>query len=196
MRRNLERLRCGLPIVLGNRDEDVVCAGVLRVEVEAQGGVRSQGYGWRGMQGVAAQDVRAWIGFLEFTLDASDGFGGQGDLVQLEGSDRAAGVAGAAVGFRAALGRDGHIHTQLVRVLAQHQGVRRDVSAHGQRRRVVLGDAGCWHGCRCGCGRMIFFFVIIVIPRCGCSGCVARGTICGNVFIRRCAPDRHDICLV
>ena len=39
MRGYLERLRYGLPVVLADGDEDVVCAGVLRVEMEAQGGV-------------------------------------------------------------------------------------------------------------------------------------------------------------
>ena len=39
VRRNLKGLRYGLPVMLGNGDQDVVRAGVLRVEVEAQGGI-------------------------------------------------------------------------------------------------------------------------------------------------------------
>ena len=72
------------------------------------------------MQRVAAQDVRAGIRLLEFTIDSGDGFGGKGDFIQLECRDRAARIAGTAIGFRAALGQDYHIHAQLVRVLAQN----------------------------------------------------------------------------
>ena len=50
----------------------------------------------------------------------------------MERGNRAERVAGAAVGFYPALGCDGHIDAQLVRVLAQHQGVWWGVVAHAQ----------------------------------------------------------------